>query len=140
MQPDWLQELDHTADTGIVVTAPDLPTLFSRAAWGMFAVITDLEAVQPARAEVVEVAAEDLPGLMVRWLSELNFRHVTRHELYCQFRVVDFREWRLEAAVAGEPIAPGRHTVFTEIKAVTFHGLEILPVDAGWRAQIIFDL
>jgi SHS2 domain-containing protein/predicted Zn-ribbon and HTH transcriptional regulator len=159
--PPWLTPLDHTADTGIIVTAPDLPTLFSRAAWGMFSVITDLAAVQPAAAETVEVEADDLPGLLVRWLSELNFRHITTHRLYARFTVQELSAapgpagrpatdvaaraptggpGRLRAEVFGEPIVPGRHTVFTEIKAVTFHGLELAEVDGGWRAQIIFDL
>ncbi len=146
--PDWLTLLDHTADAGIRVTAPDLPTLFSRAAWGLFSVITDPATVQPAEAEPVEVTAEDLPALLVRWLSELNYRHLTRHRLYARF---DVRELvlpkpaepgtcRLDAEVRGEAIVPGRHPVFTEIKAVTFHGLELTEIDGGWRAQIIFDL
>lgn len=161
--PPWLTPLDHTADTGIIVTAPDLPTLFSRAAWGMFSVITDLVAVSPAAAETVAVGADDRPGLLVRWLSELNFRHITTHRLYARFEVRELGRcdsaangnapargawaeapgggpWRLRAEVFGEPIVPGRHTVFTEIKAVTFHGLELAEVDGGWRAQIIFDL
>lgn len=146
--PDWLMYLDHTADTGIVVTAPDLPTLFSRAAWGLFSVITDPAAVQPAEAEPVEVTAEDLPALLVRWLSELNYRHLTRHRLYARFEVRELLvpkaaepgPCRLGAEIRGEAIVPGRHPVFTEIKAVTFHGLELTEVDAGWRAQIIFDL
>ncbi len=144
--PDWLTLLDHTADTGIVVTAPDLPTLFSRAAWGLFSVIGDLAAVQPAEAETVSLDADDLPALLVRWLSELNFRHITRHRLYARFEVRELGPsppagtWQLHAEVFGERIVPGRHTIFTEVKAVTFHGLELAEVDGGWRAQIIFDL
>lgn len=146
--PDWLSYLDHTADTGLVVTAPDLPTLFNRAAWGLFSVITDPATVQPAESETVDVTAEDLPALLVRWLSELNFRHLTRHRLYTRFDVRELvppqpaaaAPGRLHAEIRGEAIVPGRHPVFTEVKAVTYHGLELAEVDGGWRAQIIFDL
>ncbi len=161
--PTWLELLDHTADTGILVTAPDLPTLFARAAWGMFSVITDPAAVQPAEVEEIELYAEDLPALLVRWLSELNFRHVTRHRLYARFTIRTLRAPSpvgppssqpgaappparsspagfLQAEARGEPIVPGRHPIYTEIKAVTFHGLEVTEIDGGWRAQIIFDL
>lgn len=146
--PDWLTFLDHTADTGLRVTAPDLPTLFSRAAWGLFRVITDPATVQPAEPETVEVTAEDLPALLVRWLSELNYRHLTRHRLYARFDVRELTPpkpaeavpGRLRAEIRGEALVPGRHPVFTEIKAVTFHGLELTEIDGGWRAQIIFDL
>jgi Archease protein family (MTH1598/TM1083) len=44
--PDWLKFVDHTADAGIAVEAPDLARLFERAACGMFCVITDLVAVR----------------------------------------------------------------------------------------------
>ena len=157
--PDWLTLLDHTADTGLIVTAPDLPTLFSRAAWGLFSVICDPAGVQPAEAETVALDADDLPALLVRWLAELNFRHITRHRLYARFEVRELttpagpatppppeaaaREaapCRLRAEIFGEPIVPGRHTIYTEVKAVTFHGLELTEVDGGWRAQIILDL
>lgn len=159
--PDWLTLLDHTADTGLIVTAPDLPTLFSRAAWGLFSIIGDPASVQPAEAETVALDADDLPALLVRWLSELNFRHLTRHRLYAKFEVRELTTpagpapppappldaaapeaapCRLRAEIFGEPIVPGRHTLFTEVKAVTFHGLELTEVDGGWRAQIILDL
>lgn len=159
--PDWLTLLDHTADTGLIVTAPDLPTLFSRAAWGLFTIIGDPAGVQPAEAETVALEADDLPALLVRWLAELNFRHLTRHRLYAQFEVRELTTptgpapppapttepaapeaapCRLQAEIFGEPIVPGRHTLFTEVKAVTFHGLELTEVDGGWRAQIILDL
>ncbi|GAI44052.1 unnamed protein product, partial [marine sediment metagenome] len=33
-----------------------------------------------------------------------------------------------------------RHHLKREIKAVTYHGLEVKEVDRGWEAQIIFDI
>ncbi len=138
--PDWLQALDHTADAGIVVTAPDLKELFARAAWGMFTVITDPGLVRAGAPVRVEVEAPDPAALMVRWLSELNYRHITRHEVYGRFNVLDWSETRLVAEVQGEPIDAARHVIYTEIKAVTFHGLKIEPESGGWRAQVIFDL
>jgi SHS2 domain-containing protein len=138
--PPWLTFIDHTADVGIVVSAPDLPTLFARAAWGMFAVITDVPGVRAQTALRVAVEAEDRAALLVRWLSELNFLHVTQHWLLSRFEIGDFCDTRLVAVVAGESIDRSRHVVHTEIKAVTFHGLSIESAGGGWRAQIIFDL
>lgn len=138
--PSWLEPLDHTADAGIVVTAERLEDLFARAAWGMFSVITDVETIRRERSERLTVTASDRAALLVAWLSELNFRHVTRHELFCRFEIQELSDERLVAEVSGEQTAPGRHTIHTEIKAVTFHGLELERIDTGWRAQIIFDL
>jgi len=33
-----------------------------------------------------------------------------------------------------------RHTLKTEIKAVTYHGLEVKKTGQGWEAQVIFDI
>lgn len=138
--PPWLQLLDHTGDTGVIITAPDLRALFARAAWSMFAVITDPDHVRHREKVQVEVDASDRAALLVRWLSELNFRHITQHKLFSQFQLIELSDSRLTAEVYGEPIDPDRHTVYTEIKAVTFHQLEIEETATGWRTKIIFDL
>lgn len=136
----WLEEIDHTGDVGIRVRAPDLPTLFERAAVGMFRVVADLEAVLPTTSDDFEVEAGDRDELLVRWLSELNFLHLTEQMLYCRFEVREMDERRLTAVAWGEAIDRTRHTVHTEVKAVTYHGLEIRNANGQWTAQVIFDM
>jgi SHS2 domain-containing protein len=142
--PDWLKEIDHTGDVGIRVRAASLPQLFERAAAGMFGVLTDLDSVRPQSRTEVAVEGRDREALLVRWLSELNFHHTTEHQLFSQFQVETLHEeddgWHLRAAAEGEPVDRDRHTVYTEIKAVTFHGLEITSTDGEWSVQVIFDL
>jgi SHS2 domain-containing protein len=138
--PDWLEALDHTADAGIVVYAADLKELFARAAWGMFSVITDVNEVKPAEKVRIAVEANDRHALMVSWLSELNYRHVTEHRLFCRFDISTLTDQRLEAEVHGEKTDHERHTIYTEIKAITFHALQIEKADGRWKATIIFDL
>jgi SHS2 domain-containing protein len=142
--PDWLREIDHTGDIGIRVTAPTLPALFERAATGTFHVLTDLSAVQPTTETTVTVEGRDREALMVRWLSELNYRHTVDRRLFCAFSVAAIEETddglHLTGTAQGEPIDPDRHTVYTEIKAITFHGMNIQHTDAGWTVQVIFDM
>jgi SHS2 domain-containing protein len=139
-KPAWLNFVDHTGDAGIFVRASDLEEPFARAAWGMFYLITDINAVRPVDVEYVEVEATDLSALMLHWLSELNYRHVTEHRLFGQFEVIQTDEESLVAVVRGEKLDRARHEMFTEIKAVTFHAMRIQCTDRGWEAQIIFDL
>jgi SHS2 domain-containing protein len=142
--PAWFREIDHTGDIGIQVTAPTLPQLFERAATGMFRVLTDLEAVQSPESLQITVDGRDLEALMVRWLSDLNYRHTVDHVLYSAFEVTPIEEtdegFTLTATARGEPIDPDRHTVYTEIKAITFHGLDVQETDDGWAVQVIFDM
>jgi protein archease len=138
--PEWLKFVDHTADAGIAVEAPNLARLFERAAWGMFFVTTDVSAARATETTRISIEAPDRVALLVRWLSDLNYRHVTEHRIFSEFKVLALGEHHLEAEVSGEIFDPARHTIFTEIKAVTFHGLQIERDDRGWKAQIIFDL
>lgn len=138
--PPWLREIDHTGDIGIVVTAPDRGQLYERAAWGLFSVLTNPSAVEPREAHAVTVDGTDPEDLMVKWLSELNFLHVTQHVLFSRFTIDDLDDTRLAATAWGEPVDPGRHTVYTEVKAITYHQLAIEETDDGWRVQIIFDM
>ena len=139
-KPDWLDYIDHTADAGITVRANSMKKLFSRAAWGMFSVITDMRTVQPKERELVSIDALDREALMVEWLSELNYRHVTRGKVFCKFEMIDLNGHSLAAEIHGEVIDPQHHTVYTEIKAVTFHGLVIEKTQSHWHAHVIFDL
>ena len=138
--PDWLEILDHTADTGIVVVADGYPELFSRAALGMFQVIGETSAVKPSERREIRVEAEDRAALLTRWLSELNFLHITEEMMFSRFEVEFCEETKLIAAAYGERIDPSRHVIHTEIKAVTFHGLQIEQGERLCRAQVIFDL
>jgi protein archease len=138
--PEWLKFVDHTADAGIAVEAPDPARLFERAAWGMFFMATDFAAARPAQTTRISIEAPDREALLVRWLSELNYRHITEYRIFSEFRIASLGERHLEADVSGEIFDPARHTIFTETKAVTFHDLRIIHDDTGWKAQIIFDL
>jgi SHS2 domain-containing protein len=138
--PPWLRQVEHAADVCILVEAGSLPELFARAAWAMFSLLTDLSQVRPLQAQTVVAVAEDREELLVRWLSELNFRHVTRRELFCHFEVCEMSDKLIRAQVLGEKTDLERHVVHTEIKAVTFHQLRIEQRGQGWEAQVLFDL
>jgi SHS2 domain-containing protein len=138
--PEWLGYVDHTADAGIVVHASGLKELFARAAWGMFSLLTDLRAIRLAEMTRVHIEASDRLALMVNWLSELNYRHVTERRLFGKFEVIELGATCLEAQIRGEKIDLQRHQIFTEIKAVTFHDLRVERDGQIWKAQIIFDL
>ena len=142
--PDWLQEIDHTGDIGIRVTAASLEALFERAAAGTFHVLTDLSSVQATDETRVTVEGRDREALMVRWLSEPNYRHTVEHRLFCDFTVESITQvdegFVLTGTARGEALDRDRHTVYTEIKAITFHGMQIRETDEGWTVQVIFDM
>jgi len=138
--PDWLEEIDHTADLGYRVTAPSKALLFERAAVGLMMLLTDVAAVEPVEERTVTVTARDRTALLRTWLSELNFLHIHERVLFSAFEVTALTETELTATVRGEAYEASRHNLYTEIKAVTYHGLDVKHVDGTWEAQVIVDM
>lgn len=130
------EEIDHTADVGIRAYGKTASEIFESAAAGMFSLIANLEKVRPVGEEEIRLSADDLPGLLVAWLSELLFLHETQHLLFCKFRV-SVTGTKLEAKAWGEAIDKKRHELKLALKAVTYHRLTV-DLEKG-VAEVIFD-
>jgi len=132
--------LDHTADIGVIVYGEDLRTLFENAGEAFFHLITDLKKVKRRIEKRIDIGGESLDRLMVDWLSELLYLHDVESLLFKGFEVESVGEDGLRAIVKGEPFQEGVHVIKTEVKAVTYHQIEVRQENGRWRAQVIFDL
>jgi SHS2 domain-containing protein len=132
--------LDHTADIGIIVHGENLKTLYENAGEAFFHLITDLRKVKRRVERRVHIEGESLDRLMVDWLSELLYLHDVENLLFKEFKVESVGEDGLKATVKGEPFQDGVHVIKTEVKAVTYHQIEVRQETGGWRAQVILDL
>lgn len=134
------ETIDHTADFGIRVTAPDLPGLFREAGIALMASMIDLRTVDALQTQAVEVTGADWPDLMVNWLRELLYLFNGEEFLVREIDIQRLAEFSLTAEVAGTAFDPDRHRIETEIKAVTYHDIEVARTADGWSAQVIFDI
>lgn len=132
--------LDHTADTGIIVHADSVQSLFETAGEALFHIITDLKKVTPRIERRIEVKPQPLERLMVDWLSDLLYLYDVEHLLFKEFKVESLDEDGLRAKVKGEVYQEGVHIIKTGVKAVTYHQIEVCKENQGWRARVIFDL
>ena len=135
------REIEHTADVGMALDAPDLRAAFERSAAAMFDMICDLDTVGDAWRGVVSVDSRngDVENLLVRWLTELLYVHSSDRVLLGGFSIRDMSHDRVVADVTGERIDPTRHSVKLEIKAVTYHGLASSESEGHWTVSVIFD-
>jgi SHS2 domain-containing protein len=132
--------IDHTADVGIVVRASTLSELFETAAEGMCAFLIDPLTVENRAWRERRVEADDLAGLLVAWLNDLLVL-LSAEEFVPKIFVVDeVGERRLRATVHGEPVDPARHRFRLDVKAATYHTLDVRHEEPGWTARIIFDV
>lgn len=137
-------QIDHTADIGIRVFAPDggIVTLFANAARALVDLHTDETAVRHEISRQVIAQGQDWEDLLRHWLTELHYLYEMERLLLPKVDIIKLDENRIMAECFGEVFDPARHEARGEIKAVTHHGLEIVEdEDTGaLEAQIIFDL
>lgn len=129
--------LDHTADALLRAYGESLEECFASAAVGMFDIIADLSSVNCVGESRIIVKNSSMDGLMVDFLTELLYLYEVEGVIICDARVKIDGE-TLEATVKGEAIDPQRHHIKTEVKAVTYHMLEINE-EKGF-VQVLFDL
>jgi len=135
------EQIDHTADLNIRAYGESAPELFENAALGMLEAIAAVDSIDEVVKIKIEVEADALEDLLVAWLSEIHFQHEVQEVLFKRTEVVQFDEDRIIGFAYGEKINPDKHEIFTEIKSVTYHQLEVEEWDDGtWEAQVIFDL
>jgi SHS2 domain-containing protein len=132
--------LDHTADIGLVIYGENLKALFENAGEAFFRLITDLRKVRRRVERRINIGGESLDRLMVDWLSELLYLHDVENLLFQGFKVESVGKDGLKAIVKGEAFREGVHVIKTEVKAVTYHRIEVRQEKGGWRAQVILDL
>ncbi len=148
--------IDHTADVGLEIRAPDLPELFRRAALGAMWLLLERRSEaagssprRPGEGEKrwAELVEEDLASLLRSWLRTLLFWEETEGFVVLDGRVVvlptpfcaapDGQGFGIRAEVDGW-IDPGPRV--REIKGVTFHGLKVEHQSGAWLATVIFDV
>jgi len=128
-------EIEHTADWEIFVWAPDLTTLLETAAQGMSDLSQIKLATSPREVRNFEVPYADRESLLVDFLSELLFFAEDDGGAFDRYQF-EIDENRLEVQATGAPIKDQTK----EIKAVTFHRMQILDTERGLEVYIVFDV
>jgi len=132
--------INHTADVGIKVWGESLESLFENAAYSMFDILTELDKVKVKESLGVEIEGKRTDELLADWLRNLLYKFNGEGYLLREFNIEEISKKDLKAKVGGEKLDLSRHTLKTEIKAVTYHGLEVKETANGWEAQVIFDV
>jgi SHS2 domain-containing protein len=130
--------IEHTADVGIKAYGKTVAEAFEHAAEGMFDIITDESTIDPVGQYDIRLEAPDLEQLLVDWLSQLLFLNGAQNLVFGKFQVT-LTGNRLSAQVFGEKYDTKKHRMGVEIKAVTYHMLQVSEKDPIF-AQVLFDI
>lgn len=132
------EELSHTADLEIKVWGDDLTSLFLAAADGLFHLsgIDDYEEGFSAVKETISLDAMDYEGLLILFLEELLYRLTEDYMLFSIEKLSISTDFSLKAKLKGTQIKSYQR----DIKAVTYHRLNIRELDNGYEVNIVFDI
>ena len=96
--------------------------------------------VRPAQQRRLAVQSDDAESMAVDFLGQLLGLMQTQRFFVHEVRVRSASPVRVEATVLGEPYDPARHTVGQEVKAVTYHMLQVRQDGDAWTGQVLLDL
>ncbi len=144
-QPGVYAELDHPADVFLEIWGRDLPALFENALFALYDQMAELEGFETGLKKTITARAAGPAEALRALLSEALYRFETKGFVATRadlsVRTLAGGDVEAIAELHGENIDKSRHTLLTEVKAVTYHQLsvEVVP-DEGWRATVLLDV
>lgn len=135
--------LDHTADIRVEVWGRTRKELFANAVAAMFDLMfdrTDDEKTKSWEVKTVKIAGNDLENTLINFLREALylFNGQGWQVKCCEPLALTGRS--IIARLQGEPYNRRKNPLKAEIKAVTYHGLNIKKSKNGWQAKVVFDV
>jgi SHS2 domain-containing protein len=133
--------LEHATDAFIEVSAATLEDAFVTAARSVIETILDIDSVEVKKTRSLQVAGKDLNYLLYNWLEEVIILTITEGfaTRSVKLKIEKNSEYRILADMAGEDIDIKKHHFKVEIKAPTFHLMEIKQ-DGQVQMRYLLDL
>ena len=139
--------LDHTADLEFIAYGKSPNECFENAGCALFSAILGVgkeEILEMSGKEVkeIELEASELEILLHDWLAELLFLFDVDRMVFTYFRVGISHNggYKLTASANYESFDPDRHHIQTEVKAVTYHNMEVKQDGDLWTARVVCDI
>lgn len=133
---------DVTADIGFTAYGNTLNEAFENAGLAIFNIISDTSGIDSKIAKSFEITSEDEVSLLYDYLEELLFCHEIDFMLFSDFSVNISKSdegYNLKATIRGEAIDWDKHERKSEIKAITFHMMDVKKTE-HYELRVIVDL
>lgn len=133
--------LEHATDAFIEVKASSLEEAFVLAARSVVETILDMNSVEVKKIRQLRVTGKDLNYLLYNWLEEIIILTITDGFAVksVKVKIEKNSEYAILADLEGEDIDIKKHHFKVEIKAPTFHLMEIKQ-DDGVQMCYLLDL
>jgi SHS2 domain-containing protein len=131
--------LEHTADIGIRVRGNSLSELFWKAIHATVDLLSGGIEIQPLMEKDFSIKEENVEMALVGVLEEIIYFFENKLFLPSDCSV-SIEEDLYKINLKGNIVSPEGIKEGTDIKAVTYHKLEIKKVDDKYEATVIFDI
>ncbi len=142
--PGNYKYIDHTADIAFEVSADNYKDLIiaSADAWKEAVVKSvNMYSNETKRISLEESSVEEI---LVGLLSEFNYLLYTRKWVFEKIKDIEVDNknnlWNVTVEVSGAKFDIQKHSFKTEVKAVTFHQMDVKYIDGKYTTRIVFDI
>jgi len=129
------QVIEHTADLKIKVFARTKKELFSNFLLALSEILVREKGGKKVKRNI-EVHSFDFPALLVDFLNQVIFLSQTNKEFYDKIQIKEFSEKKIKGFLFGRKIERFKE----DIKAATYHDLEVKKNKNLWEAVVLFDV
>jgi SHS2 domain-containing protein len=145
--PRRFRYLDHMTDAVIEAYGCTLDEAFENSACGLVNTMFDIERVSPNQEINIQAKGYDLKSLLYDWLEKVLLTLLVENILISVFKVKIYQNnnnndnsYFLSGIAKGEYLNLKKHHYKVEIKAVTYHEMEIIQERNKVITRFLLDL
>jgi SHS2 domain-containing protein len=135
--------LEHVSDAYIEVQGSSLEECFSKAGLAVVDLMVDLSLISEVSSSIYRAQGFDLESLLYGFLEEVLLK-TTSGEFLAHSLEVDISKeeggYSVRGVGRGEPLIVDKHRPKLEVKAVTYHLMEIKKMREGYLVRFLLDL
>lgn len=144
--------LEHTADVKMRAFGATLEELFANVVLGMAAIqIRNPKSLSPRQAgeirkkfqiskskiqKNIKIQSENIETLLVDFLSVILTQSDIEHAVFTEVKIKKLTAQEIKAEIFGAEV----DKFDEDIKAVTYHGVEVKKKNGNWEAVVLFDV
>ncbi|UXM85215.1 archease [Methanococcus aeolicus] len=136
------------ADMGIIAKGNTLNEAFSESAKALTNLMVDINTIEKKIKKQFTISSEDEYSLLYDFLTELLILIDSEFSLFCQYDIditvhknnKNEQEYILKCVAYGEELDKTKHQPKEEVKAITYHKMEIKNDNNEYNIRFIVDL
>ncbi|MFO7866087.1 MAG: archease [Candidatus Aminicenantes bacterium] len=134
--------LSHTGDAEFQAYGETLEEAFQNAAAALASLMWEPDLIENKDEKTVKISGRDREQLLVAFLEEVIFLWESQQFMLSGCRRLSIKKsaggYRLKAVLSGDT-RPERYEVSGDVKAVTYHDMEIKQ-NNRWTVQVVVDV